>query len=223
MSFSILPVQAEASQIEVKLSASLGHEREARVVEAIKRAFAEVVQEVGGYLAISGSGHINDSEDLPGDTITFNVASLPRPSLPVADAGLAAAAGSTENFPPEATTAAPQPSDGSPPAAQEPVPQAAPVVPPVPVVPLEEAAPVSEVVTEPAPVVEEVVPAPATVAVPPAEVPEPAPSVETPVAAPLVEVAPDATPEVEAPPAAAEVAEPAVETPEPSAEASTGA
>jgi hypothetical protein len=127
MSFGTGTQQAAvpADEVDVQFSYKAGHEREAQILAVIKDAADDVARAVGGHVAVSVYGHINEYDDQPGDGVNIQVNSVLPPAQPVEDAGLEAAGGSPRNFPPEASTAAPATEDQSPPAAQEPVPQAA--------------------------------------------------------------------------------------------------
>lgn len=130
MSFATELFQGDAQDVTVKFKYKLDHEREQRVLAVITEAVEKLSAELGGYLAISATGHINDYQGGVGDNLNLQINSLLPPAKPVQDAGLDAAGGSARNFPPEASTAAPATEDNSPPATQEPVPQSIDAVPP---------------------------------------------------------------------------------------------
>lgn len=132
MSFNLYPYQGNAKDFEAQVlySGGTARAREAAVLEVLKKAADDLGKALGGYIFVSGYGHVNEIEGLPGDTITLYLGSLARPSA-VPDAGATAALSSVAIDPPEAVTAAPQTADGSPPADQQPLTPPAPVLPPV--------------------------------------------------------------------------------------------
>jgi hypothetical protein len=139
MTFVLSSTQGEAKSITVQVvSATNG--REAEIAVHAAEALMKLAQATGGYVAVSGSGELNPSPGMIGDSINLQINSLLPPAVAVEDAGLASAAGSARNFPPEASTAAPMTEDQSPPAAQDPIPQPSVEVP----------GPAPEVIAEPA-------------------------------------------------------------------------
>lgn len=125
MSFASGQIVGDAHGIEVGYEVKLDHEREQRVLKAVTAAVEEIAKELGGYLAVSTTGHVNDYESGVGDSVNIQLNSILPPPKPAQDAGLEAAGGSPRNFPPEASTAAPATEDNSPPATQEAIPQPA--------------------------------------------------------------------------------------------------
>ena len=117
MSFKISAV-GEAGDHTTTTVYEQSSEREQAIAEFVAEKLEEIAREVGGYVAISAHGELNFVAGKFGDSVNLQVNSLLRPDPPVEDAGLAAAAGSPRNFPPEASTAAPATEDNSPPAAQ---------------------------------------------------------------------------------------------------------
>lgn len=111
MSFKLQSISAEAHELEAKVEAAEG--RATKVAQVIAKHVEEIAKEIGGYITVSGGGHLNSVEGQPGDSVWLNVNSLPNPAKPT-PSGL---------VPPEASTANPQPGDGSPAAVQEAVPQ----------------------------------------------------------------------------------------------------
>ena len=111
MSFKLQSISAEAHELEAKVEAAEG--RATKIAQVIAKHVEEIAKEIGGYVTISGGGHLNSVEGQPGDSVWLNVNSLPNPAKPT-PSGL---------IPPEASGANPQPGDGSPAARQEAVPQ----------------------------------------------------------------------------------------------------
>lgn len=126
MSFSYESYTGESSGFTPKKQYSSGDEREDAILAELETAMSGVVSAMKGYVSVTCSGHLaDDYDDMPGDNINMQITTLLRPSDPTPDTGLAAAAGSAQSYPPEASTAAPMTEDLSPPAAQAPLPQAA--------------------------------------------------------------------------------------------------
>jgi hypothetical protein len=111
VSFKIQSISAEAHELEAKVEAAEG--RATKIAQVIAKHVEEIAKEIGGYITISGGGHLNSVEGQPGDSVVLNINSLPNPAKPT-PSGL---------YPPEASGANPQPADGSPAARQEAVPQ----------------------------------------------------------------------------------------------------
>lgn len=124
MSFNLSQTTGESAELDLQYTEQSGSEREAKVLATLTTAIKDLTREVGGYLAVSATGHINDADGLPGDTLNVQITSILRPSDPTPDTGSEAALSSTAANPPEAVTAAPQTSEGSPPADQQPLPPA---------------------------------------------------------------------------------------------------
>jgi hypothetical protein len=82
MSWSLQAVTEEAESVTVELDFASGNERESRVLDVVKESVQAIVDAVGGYVAVSGSGHLSAAEGEPGDTITISIATLPRPDGP---------------------------------------------------------------------------------------------------------------------------------------------
>jgi hypothetical protein len=80
VSFEISPVHGTVSELESDLSAPPQHEREEAVVPVIKKAIAELVEALGGYLSVSANGNINPVSGETGDLVNIYITSLPIPS-----------------------------------------------------------------------------------------------------------------------------------------------
>jgi|ERR1700722_1441326 len=80
MSFEINPVHGTVSELESDLSAPPQHEREEAVVPVIKKAIADLVEALGGYLSVSANGNINPVSGETGDLVNVYITSLPIPS-----------------------------------------------------------------------------------------------------------------------------------------------
>jgi hypothetical protein len=81
MSFSIRSVTADAEEIEAKVVQEL-EGRQDRIAQKVTAFLEDLAKEIGGYLAISGAGHINASPGQSGDYVTVTVNSLPKPGDP---------------------------------------------------------------------------------------------------------------------------------------------
>lgn len=154
--------------------------REVLVTNIVTKALSDLAQVLGGHVVVHASGTVKPTADpsFGGDSVVLQVNTIVPPSPPVPDAGLAAALGSPQNFPPEASTSTAQTADNADNAPQQPIPQPMQSE-PVPVAP--EPEPV-----EPTPPVEEpqVSPAPEAPVEPSSEPAQPEPVVEAPVAEP---------------------------------------
>jgi hypothetical protein len=111
MAFTIKSAEAWAHELETDVHEDLSG-REAEIVAFIKEKVNEIAKKFGGYVTISGNGHLNEAEGRHGDQLHIDINSLPKPAPPE-PSGLQ---------PPEASIAAPQQADGS-------------TIPPVPSVP----------------------------------------------------------------------------------------
>lgn len=167
--------------------------REVLVTNIVTKALSDLAQVLGGHVVVHASGTVKPTADpsFGGDSVVLQVNTIVPPQPPVPDAGLAAALGSPQNFPPEASTSTAQTADNADNAPQQPIPQpmqpepapAAPEPEPVePTPPVEEsqALPVPEVPVElaqPEPVVEAPAPEPAPEPVPEVAQPEQQPEV----------------------------------------------
>ena len=80
MSFKLQSISAEAHELEAKVEAAEG--RATKIAQVIAKHVEEIAKEIGGYVTISGGGHLNSVEGQPGDSVWLNVNSLPNPAKP---------------------------------------------------------------------------------------------------------------------------------------------
>lgn len=84
MSFEITPVHGTVAELESDLAAPPLHEREELVVPVVKKAIADIVEALGGYLSVSANGNVNPISGETGDLVNIYITSLPAPdSVPV--------------------------------------------------------------------------------------------------------------------------------------------
>lgn len=84
MSFEITPVQGTVTELDSDLAAPTQHEREDLIIPIVKKAIADIVDAMGGYLSVSCNGNLNPLAGETGDLVQLYITSLPVPdSAPV--------------------------------------------------------------------------------------------------------------------------------------------
>lgn len=86
MSFEIVPVNGTVNELESDLASLPKHEREELVIPAIKKAIAEIVDALGGYLSVSANGNLNPVSGENGDLVNIYITSLSAPAIPTTPA-----------------------------------------------------------------------------------------------------------------------------------------
>jgi hypothetical protein len=81
MSFKLIPMQGNTSELKSDLESPPTHPREEEVIPVIKQAIDEIVEALGGYLSISCNGNINHVGGESGDVINIYITSLPAPAV----------------------------------------------------------------------------------------------------------------------------------------------
>lgn len=86
MSFEIVPVNGTVNELESDLATLPKHEREELVIPAIKKAIAEIVDALGGYLSVSANGNLNPVSGENGDLVNIYITSLTAPAASTSSA-----------------------------------------------------------------------------------------------------------------------------------------
>jgi hypothetical protein len=83
VSFSIKPEQVDSGSVDPESTSEPAHEREASVLEIIKTAISDISEVLGGHVAYSASGHVNeDSLAEGGDNVNLQISTLLSPDAP---------------------------------------------------------------------------------------------------------------------------------------------
>lgn len=84
MSFTLAAYEGTAQEVVAEMATIPQNTREEEILEVIKKSIAEIVTSVGGYISVTGNGHLNPAAGETGDSISINIVSLPVPaSAPV--------------------------------------------------------------------------------------------------------------------------------------------
>jgi hypothetical protein len=80
LSFILTPYEGTAQEVVAELATVPQNVREEEVLEIVKKSIAEIVTAVGGYISVTGNGHLNSAAGETGDSISITIVSLPVPA-----------------------------------------------------------------------------------------------------------------------------------------------
>lgn len=107
MSWTLKSVQDRAENISVEIGSQSGNDRENEVLGVVVESAQAIVDALGGYVSVSGYGHVNPAEGEPNDQVSLQIVSLPEPGGET-PAAPDAPAGVTQDAPPAGDPTAPQ-------------------------------------------------------------------------------------------------------------------
>jgi hypothetical protein len=81
MSFTLTPYQGWAQEVAIDLEVPAQNRREEETVSAIKDSVVKIVAAMGGYISVTGNGHLNPIAGETGDSVSINIVSISSPPM----------------------------------------------------------------------------------------------------------------------------------------------